>query len=63
MTTAEKADLRGDIQRASESDADRDAAAGILRRPFRILQEPVRLPALRHGVHCPCRDCYLRQKP
>lgn len=32
MTPEDKADLRGDIQRATESDQDRDAAAGIVRK-------------------------------
>lgn len=31
MSPEDKADLRGDIQRATESDQDRDAAAGIVR--------------------------------
>jgi len=62
MTPEEKSDLKGDIQRADESDADRMAAAGLHRRPFVILEEPVRMPAERHGVHCPCRSCFEAQR-
>lgn len=62
MTPEQKSDLKGDIIRGEQSDADRDAAAGIRRRPFTILEQPVRMPALRHGVHCPCRDCFEKQR-